>query len=277
MVWPKKSADDCTFTTESLKRKNFVQIKKLKKSLGQHLLTRPEIAEKIASFLTFEGYSHVVEVGPGQGILTKYLLDLPADLIAIEFDRDMLETLSPMAESGKVTFIQGDFLKVNMDPFFEGEPFALAGNFPYNISSQIVFRMLQYRARIPEMVGMFQKEMAQRIISSHGSKTYGVISVLTQAYYTGESMMTLKPGAFSPPPKVDSMVIRLKRKEHPTEVEYRTLRKVVKGAFSQRRKKLSNALKGLVDKELLKSLGYADLRAEQLTIPDFLALAARVE
>lgn len=204
-------------------------------------------------------------------------MDLPADLVAIEFDRDMLEALSPLEKSGKVSFIQGDFLKVNMDPFFEGEPFALAGNFPYNISSQIVFRMLQYRARIPEMVGMFQKEMAQRIISPHGSKTYGVISVLTQAYYTGESMMTLKPGAFSPPPKVDSMVIRLRRKDHMPAIEYRILRKVVKGAFSQRRKKLSNALKGIVDTGLLRTLGYADLRAEQLAVSDFLTLAARVE
>lgn len=260
-----------------MKHKNFRPIKKLKKSLGQHLLTRPEIAEKIASFLTFNGYNNLVEVGPGQGILTKHLLDLPGGLIAVEFDRDMLEILSPLAKNGKVDFLQGDFLKINMDPFFEGEPFALVGNFPYNISSQIVFRMLQYRTRIPEMVGMFQKEMAQRIISPHGSKTYGVISVLTQAYYTGESMMTLKPGAFSPPPKVDSMVIRLQRKEHMPGVDYRTLRKVVKGAFSQRRKKLSNALKGLVEKDLLQSLGYADLRAEQLAVSDFLALAERLE
>lgn len=189
----------------------------------------------------------------------------------------MLDSLAPLAASGKVTFIRGDFLKVNMDPFFDGEPFALVGNFPYNISSQIVFRMLEYRARIPEMVGMFQKEMAQRIISPHGSKTYGVISVLTQAYYSGESMMTLKPGAFSPPPKVDSMVIRLRRREVLPDVEYRTLRRVVKGAFSQRRKKMSNALKGVVDADLLRSLGYADLRAEQLAVSDFLALAEKVD
>lgn len=262
---------------ESFSHQKYRPIKKLKKSLGQHLLTRPEIAEKIASFLTFEGYSHLVEVGPGQGILTKCLADLPCDLVAIEFDRDMLDALALLSSGNQITLIQGDFLKVNMDPFFGGAAFALVGNFPYNISSQIVFRMLEYRSRIPEMVGMFQKEMAQRIISPHGSKTYGVISVLTQAYYTGESMMILKPGAFTPPPKVDSMVIRLRRRQHLPKVDYRVLRRVVKGAFSQRRKKLSNALKGIVDTELLRSLGFADLRAEQLAVPDFLTLAARAE
>lgn len=237
------------------------------------MLTRPEVAEKIATFLTFKGYDHLIEVGPGQGVLTKHLIHFSNKLIAIEFDRDMVEILETNYSQDDLDLIQGDFLQINLHPFFDGLPFALVGNFPYNISSQIVFKMLEYRSRVPELVGMFQKEMAARIIAPHGSKTYGVISVLTQAYYTGESMMILKPGSFSPPPKVDSMVIRLTRREVLPKIEYKRLRRVVKAAFGQRRKKLSNALKGTIPGEVLKELGYADQRAEQLTVDDFLKMA----
>jgi 16S rRNA (adenine1518-N6/adenine1519-N6)-dimethyltransferase len=247
--------------------------KHLKKSLGQHLLTRPEVAEKIATFLSFEGYEHVVEVGPGQGILTQHLVKQKNKLVAVEFDQDMITVLEKTFTRDQLDLIQGDFLRINMHPFFDGQQFALIGNYPYNISSQIVFKMLEYRTRIPEMVGMFQKEMAARIIAPHGSKTYGGISVLTQAYYSGEAMMTLKPGSFSPPPKVNSMVIRLRRKEDYPEVEYKFLRRVVKSAFGKRRKKLSNALKGVVPVELLKELYFADLRAEQLSVENFINIA----
>lgn len=252
-------------------------MRKLKKSLGQHLLTRPEVAERITTYLTYQDYEHKVEVGPGQGILTQHLIHHKGELIAVEFDREMVDVIQSKFNESDFTLVQSDFLHTDMRSFFDGAQFALIGNFPYNISSQIVFKMLEYRARIPEMVGMFQKEMAERIIADHGSKTYGVISVLTQAYYTGEAMLTLKPGAFSPPPKVNSMVIRLRRKDEFPEVGYKTLRRVVKGAFSQRRKKMSNALKGVVPLEKLKDLGYADLRAEQLSVEDFIRLATEIE
>ena len=247
--------------------------KHLKKSLGQHLLTRPEVAEKIATFLTFKGYAHVVEVGPGKGILTQHLVKQQNKLIAVEFDQDMIEVLKQTFTPDQLDLVQGDFLQINMHPFFEGQQFGLIGNYPYNISSQIVFKMIEYRTRIPEMVGMFQKEMAARIIAPHGSKTYGGISVLTQAYYSGEAMLTLKPGSFSPPPKVNSMVIRLKRKESPPEIEYKVLKRVVKSAFGKRRKKLSNALKGIVPVEILRELHFADLRAEQLSVENFISIA----
>jgi 16S rRNA (adenine1518-N6/adenine1519-N6)-dimethyltransferase len=260
-----------------LNSKTYNLIKKLKKSLGQHLLTRPEVAEKIVTFLTFNGYEHLLEVGPGQGVLTKHLIHFPNKLVAVEFDRDMVEILETKFSDNDFDLIQGDFLHINLHPFFDGLPFALVGNFPYNISSQIVFKMLEYRLRIPELVGMFQKEMAARIIAPHGSKTYGVISVLTQAYYSGESMMILKPGSFTPPPKVDSMVIRLTRREELPNIEYKLLRRVVKAAFGQRRKKLSNALKGTIPNEVLTKLGFSDLRAEQLSVEDFLKLAEYLE
>lgn len=223
-----------------------------------------------------DGYSCAIEVGPGEGVLTQFLIPRLEKITAVEFDRDMIPILEHRFSNTHLKLIQGDFVRTRIDHLFGEEQFALVGNFPYNISSQIVFKMLDHIPQIPELIGMFQKEMADRILEPHGNKTYGVISVLTQAFYTGEKMMVLKPGSFNPPPKVDSMVIRLRRKEIQPDVSYKKLRQVVKGAFSQRRKKVSNALKGVVPLEILKEMELADLRAEQISVETFIALASRI-
>lgn len=171
-----------------------------------------------------------------------------------------------------------DFLKLDLSKVFDGEPFYLTGNYPYNISSQIIFKMLKHKELIPEMVGMFQKEVADRIIAPHGSKTYGVVSVLTQAFYTGEMFMKVSPGSFSPPPKVNSAVIRLTRKENfELPCSEKLLRAVVKTAFGQRRKMMRNTLKSIInDKDLLNSSFFTQ-RPEQLSVTDFITLTCIIE
>ena len=234
------------------------------------------MAGDIAKFLTFKGYADVIEVGPGQGVMTEYLLDMPINLMAIEYDPDMVAILDERF-GGRLNVIQADFVRIDLTDFFSGRSFAIVGNFPYNISSQIVFRAIENYQRVPELVGMFQREMAARIISPPGSKGYGVISVLTQAFYSGESLMQIKPGAFHPPPKVHSMVIRLTRKDDIAHIPYKILRRIVKAAFGQRRKKLSNALKGVVPKEMLADFNLLDERAEQVPVDVFIDMAQKLE
>ena len=215
-----------------------------KKEFGQHFLVQESIAERLAETINLEGAKAIIEVGPGKGILTKYLLKLPLPLFAVELDRDMIPILQKEFENTGLHITQGDILRVRIDDIIGADtPFIIAGNFPYNISSQIVFLALQYKYRMPYMIGMFQKEMAERIASPHGSKTYGVISVLTQAYYQAAVLFYVKPGSFMPPPKVNSAVISLTRyRTEIDDVPYPVLRQVVKMAFSQRRKKLRNTL-----------------------------------
>lgn len=245
-----------------------------KKEFGQHFLVQEAIAERLAQAIDPGVGSAVVEIGPGKGILTRQLLKLSLPVYAVELDRDMIPILEGTFAETSLHIIQGDILRVHLEPYLGPDaPFVLAGNFPYNISSQIVFLGLGLRERIPLMVGMFQKEMAARICSPHGSKAYGVISVLTQAYYRAEMLFVVKPGSFSPPPKVDSAVIRLER--YRTEIDglpYKVLRQVVKMAFQQRRKKLRNALAGLVPESILQQEGVVDLRAEQLSVEQFIHL-----
>ena len=246
-----------------------------KKSFGQHFLVQDSIAERLAEALVLEGCKSIVEVGPGKGILTKQLLKLPLPVFAVELDRDLIPLLEREFGSTDLTIIQGDILRVNLPELLDDQsPFAVVGNFPYNISSQIVFLCLQLREQVPFMAGMFQREMADRICSPPGSKEYGVISVLAQAYYKAEVLFHVKPGSFSPPPKVNSAVISLTR--YRSEIEgapFQTLRQVVKLGFSQRRKKLRNTLKGLIAEEKLKELEVVDLRPEQLTVDQFILLA----
>jgi 16S rRNA (adenine1518-N6/adenine1519-N6)-dimethyltransferase len=215
-----------------------------------------------------------VEVGPGKGILTKYLLQQPLPVIAVELDRDLIPVLGREFSGSSLRLVQGDVLRVNFEEILGPDVnFILVGNFPYNISSQIVFLGLQHRHHVPFMAGMFQREMADRICSPPGSKAFGVISVLVQAYYTPAQLFHVKPGSFSPPPKVNSSVISLTR--YRSEIEglpYKTLRQVVKMAFSQRRKKLRNTLKDLIPEEILKEMNISDLRAEQLTVDQFITL-----
>ncbi len=249
-----------------------------KKEFGQHFLTQEPIAERLANALNTSGAQAVIEVGPGKGILTKYLLKQPLPLYAIELDRDMIPILERQFADTPLHIIQGDILRLRIDEVVGSDTaFVLVGNFPYNISSQIVFLGLQHRHRMPFMAGMFQKEMADRIISPPGSKSFGVISALVQAYYNTEMLFHVKPGSFSPPPKVNSAVIALTR--YRTEIEgvpFQTLRQVVKIAFSQRRKKLRNTIKGLIPEEFLKEEGVVDLRPEQLSVEQFIMLARHV-
>lgn len=246
-----------------------------KKEFGQHFLVQESIAEKLADALQPEGVDAIMEIGPGKGILTQYLLRQPLPLYAVELDRDMIPILQKTFSGTALHIVQGDILSVRIDDIVGAETnFIVVGNFPYNISSQIVFLCLQYRLRVPFMAGMFQREMATRICSPPGSKEFGVISVLVQAYYRPEFLFAVKPGSFNPPPKVQSSVISLTR--YRTDIEgltFQQLRRVVKIAFSQRRKKVRNTLKDLIPEETLRELQVVDLRPEQLTVDQFITLA----
>ena len=249
-----------------------------KKEFGQHFLTQEPIAERLADALDTSGAQAVIEVGPGKGILTKFLLRQPLPVYAIELDRDMIPILKREFGDTSLQIIQDDILRLRFDQLIGPETnFVIVGNFPYNISSQIVFLALQHRHHMPFMAGMFQKEMAERIVSPPGSKAFGVISALTQAYFKPELLFNVKPGSFSPPPKVNSSVISLKRYRSEIEgVPFQTLRQVVKIAFSQRRKKLRNTLRQIIPEEILKEENVVDLRPEQLTVDQFIMLARHV-
>ena len=248
-----------------------------KKHLGQHFLKDENVAHRIADCLTGEGYSHILEIGPGTGVLTQFLLERPEELMLIELDRESVAYLKTHYKELKNRIIEGDFLKLPLEKIYE-EPFAIIGNYPYNISSQILFKVLDNRDRIPEFAGMFQKEVAERIVASPGSKTYGILSVLTAAFYEGEYLFTVEPEVFNPPPKVKSGVIRLKRKQnYYLDCDEKLFYKVVKTAFNQRRKTLRNALKSL---NLALPENREDLltkRAEQLGLEDFIFITKSLE
>lgn len=244
-----------------------------KKSYGQHFLINEPLTEKISTTLQLtEAYPRVLEIGPGQGVLTKYLVESDFEFRAVDADRDMHSYISERFPAHAHKFILDDCLKVNFYELFEGKEFLIIGNFPYNISSQIVFKVLENYKLIPEMTGMFQKEMADRIIAPHGSKTYGVISVLTQALYDTKRLFNVSPGSFNPPPKVNSSVIRLWRKEEELTCDYKELRTVVKAAFNQRRKMMRNTLKSVVTDESLLAKDIFTQRPEQLSLQEFVDL-----
>ncbi len=243
-----------------------------KKSLGQHFLIDEDVCARIAGVLTGEGYDRVLEVGPGMGVLTKHLVKSGKQIHLVELDRDSVAYLRVHYPDLEPRLIEGDFLQMDLSVHFDKQ-FALIGNYPYNISSQILFKMVEYRDLIPEAGGMFQKEVAKRVASEPGSKVYGVISVLIQAYYDVEYCFTVPPEVFNPPPKVDSGVIRLRRKEnYKLDCSERLFRTVVKTAFSQRRKTLSNALKSLIKDPELRAKDMMKLRAERLSVDDFVQL-----
>ncbi len=251
---------------------------KAKKHLGQHFLKEPAFAQKIAEALSGNGYNHVLEIGPGMGVLTQFLLKEKYETTVVELDRESVEYLYAAYPQLSQRIISGDFMKLNLGELFKGKPFALVGNYPYNISSQIVFNMIANREYIPEMAGMFQKEVAERIAAPHGSKTYGIISVLTQAYYDAEYLFTVPEGAFNPPPKVKSGVIRLTRKDpfHLT-VDEKLFSQVVKAGFNQRRKTLRNALKSLTLNSEIEKVPFLDKRAEQLSVQQFIELTEAIQ
>jgi 16S rRNA (adenine1518-N6/adenine1519-N6)-dimethyltransferase len=247
---------------------------KAKKHLGQHFLTDQSIAKQIVDALTLhEGYKHVLEIGPGMGVLTQYLKDdARFTTHAIDVDFESITYLKNHFPTLEKNILYGDFLQMDLGLITNNKPFAVIGNFPYNISTEILFKVLDNKNQIPEVVGMFQKEVAERIAAKPGSKTYGITSVLLQAFYTIEYLFTVHENVFNPPPKVKSGVIRLTRNQTQTlncsELFFKT---VVKTAFNQRRKMLSNSLKPYINDEI-KTHEVFNLRPEQLSVEQFVEL-----
>ncbi|MFP9116946.1 16S rRNA (adenine(1518)-N(6)/adenine(1519)-N(6))-dimethyltransferase RsmA [Flavobacterium sp. RNTU_13] len=250
---------------------------KAKKHLGQHFLKDESIAQDIADSLTLQGYTKVLEIGPGMGVLTKYLLQKDIETFVIEIDTESVEYLQAHYLKLHNHIISEDFLKYDITKTMGDSPFAIIGNYPYNISSQIVFRTLEMRHRIPEFSGMFQKEVAERICEKKGSKTYGILSVLVQAFYDAEYLFTVPEHVFNPPPKVKSGVLRLRRKEnYHLPVDEKLFFGVVKAAFNQRRKTLRNSLKSYITTDILKEDSIFDLRPEQLSVEQFITLTQKI-
>ena len=244
---------------------------KPKKNLGQHFLKEISIARKIAATLTGSGYNDVLEIGPGKGILTQCLMDRGfTGLWVIEIDNESVHYLKEyMPELRNI--ITGDFLTFDIESIFHGK-LAIIGNFPYNISSQILFKILDHRQKVTEVCCMLQKEVADRICAKPGSKTYGILSVLIQAFYSAEFLFTVSGKAFSPPPKVQSGVIRLIRNEIKSlDCDEKLFMRVVKACFNQRRKMLRNSVRSAFD---LKNYDYPEfhLRPEQLSVEQFVKL-----
>lgn len=249
-----------------------------KKKLGQHFLKDLGIAQKIAQTLRFENYNTVLEIGPGMGVLSQFLIPLDADVFLIDIDSESVTYLKEKYPLEQKKIIEGDFLRMDLKKLFNDTPFAIIGNFPYNISTQIVFKLLEYRAQVPFFSGMFQKEVAERICEGPGSKKYGILSVLAQLFYTTEYLFSVPPGVFQPPPKVDSAVIQLKRKEDfSLDCDEKLLFKIVKMSFQQRRKTLRNSLKVLELPQVLREDSIFDLRPEKLSGKDFIQLTKRID
>ncbi len=248
-----------------------------KKHLGQHFLKDENIAKKIADTLTGKGYDVILEIGSGMGVLTQFLLQKEQEIHVIEIDRESVAYLNKYYPELHGKIISEDFLKYDIVSYFLQKPFAIIGNYPYNISSQIIFKTLENREFIPELTGMFQKEVAQRITEQPGSKTYGILSVLTQAFYNAEYLFTVPPDVFNPPPKVDSGVIRLIRKKNfQLPVDEKLFYKVVKTSFNQRRKTLRNSLKSFHLSDNLKEDSIFAKRPEQLSVEDFINLTRKI-
>jgi 16S rRNA (adenine1518-N6/adenine1519-N6)-dimethyltransferase len=257
-----------------------------KKHLGQHFLKDQVVARKIAETLLLNGYDNVIEIGPGTGVLTQYLLEQDINILALDLDSESIEYLKTDFEINHLKLLQrkksfevrnADFLKEDLSALFNGAPFGITGNFPYNISTQIVFKMLEHKDRVIEFTGMFQKEVAQRICEKEGSKAYGILSVLVQAFYEAEYLFTVHPEVFNPPPKVQSGVLRLTRKDNLTiDCSETLLKTVVKAAFNQRRKTLRNSLKTLQLSENLTKDAIFDKRPEQISVADFIALTKKI-
>ena len=251
---------------------------KAKKHLGQHFLKDESIAQAIADSLNLEGYDDVLEIGPGMGVLTKFLLPKPVNVFVVEIDNESVVYLQENYPKLNGKIIAKDFLKYNINEVFEGKQFAIIGNFPYNISTQIVFRALEYRNQIPEFAGMFQKEVAERICEKKGTKAYGILSVLVQAFYDAEYLFTVNEDVFIPQPKVKSGVLRLRRKQNfSLPCGEKLFFTVVKTAFQQRRKTMRNSLKTLNLSDDLRLDKIFDLRPEQLDVNQFIELTQKIE
>lgn len=251
---------------------------KPKKSLGQHFLKDLDIARQIADTVSAYKGMPVLEVGPGMGVLTQFLLEAGQDLTVVELDRESVEYLNEHFPQLQGCIIGEDFLKLDLATLFPGQ-FCVIGNYPYNISSQIFFKVVDYKDRIPCCSGMIQKEVAERMAAAPGSKTYGILSVLLQAWYDIEYLLTVPEHVFNPPPKVKSAVIRMTRNSTTHLGCDETLfKRVVKTGFNQRRKTLRNSLKPLLGKENeIFDDPIFDKRPEQLSVQQFIELTNRIE
>ncbi len=249
-----------------------------KKSYGQHFLNQKTVLQKIADLILKHDFPNLLEIGPGKGALTEYLLKANRNFRAIELEHDMQDYLMHHQILTETQLIRADVLKTDFSECFNREPFLLCGNFPYNISSQILIKTLQNANLIPVMIGMFQKEVVMRIISEPNTKEYGTLSVMTQLMYDGKKSFDIHPSAFTPPPKVTSSVLELKRKVDFLPVEhFKRIQKLVRTSFQFRRKTLRNNLKSFVEDPTLLSDSYFDQRAEDLSPADYLKLLERIE
>lgn len=248
---------------------------KAKKSLGQHFLKDQNIARKITDSL-LPVTRDVLEIGPGMGVLTRHLLANPAFSVrAVDIDRESVEYLHAALPEHRERILYGDFLKMDITELYR-EPFSVIGNLPYNISSQIFFRVIENRALVRQVVCMIQKEVAERISAPYGNKTYGILSVLLQTFYDIEYLFTVGEKVFDPPPKVKSAVIRLTRnKREDLGCSEKLFFGIVKNGFNQRRKTLRNSIRGLLPPGF--DSNYLNMRPEQLNIPDFLQLCQEIE
>lgn len=241
-----------------------------KKNLGQHFLKDKNIAQNIVDSLRATNVGKVLEIGPGMGVLTQFLLSEKSyQTFVVEIDQESVEYLNQHFPELQDRIISHDFLRMDLTRYFQ-EPFAIIGNFPYNISSQIFFKILEYRNQVPEVVGMLQKEVAERLAAPPGSKTYGILSVFLQAFYDIEYLFTVHEHVFQPPPKVKSGVIRLTRNQiTQLNCNEKLFLSVVKTAFNQRRKTLRNSLKGMINNDEIKINPIFDKRPEQLGVSEF--------
>lgn len=250
-----------------------------KKGLGQHFLRDHQIASDIVDSLVMGDRTKVLEVGPGMGVLTRFLLQKSNfETSVIEIDTESVVYLKTYLPELEGRIIEGDFLRMDLKKLFAETPFSLIGNFPYNISSQILFKVLDYRELVPEVVGMLQKEVAERICTGPGSKTYGILSVLLQAWYKVEYLFTVNEDVFDPPPKVKSAVIRLTANGR-TDLgcNEKLFKSIVKQAFNQRRKMLRNSIKSFTPRYDELDAHTLTRRPEQLSVEDFIILTNAIE
>lgn len=252
---------------------------KAKKHLGQHFLTDKNISKKIAQqYGSHQGCKNVLEIGPGMGAMTQFLLeDESLKVSVMELDTESVTYLNAFFPKLKGKIYEGDFLRYDLKSIYGDEPFAVVGNFPYNISSQILFRCIDYRNQIPEIMGMFQKEVAERVAEKAGTKAYGIISVLLQTYYDIQYCFTVDEHVFNPPPKVKSGVIRLTRNERTTlPCNEKLYIQIVKGCFNNRRKMIRNTIKPFLNGKEFESR-FLTMRPEQLSVEDFIELTLSIE
>lgn len=252
-----------------------------KKNLGQHFLTNLDIAYNIVDAVCIDEQpqrTKVLEIGPGMGVLTNFLLERKEiDLSVVEIDRESVAWLKHHYPADAFRIIEGDFLRMSMTEYYGTDPFIVVGNFPYNISSQIMFRVLEMRDQVPQLVGMFQKEVAERLCSGPGTKDYGILSVFLQVFYDMEYLFTVGEHEFNPPPKVKSGVIRMKRNTVTSmPCDEKLFVSVVKAAFNQRRKMLRNSISAFIKQADLFE-AYLTKRPEQLGVQDFIILTQLIE